>query len=363
MYKNLKKGVALVCALVMMLTGFPSASAAYGPSAGDLDSIGSQIEYPKESEYWSDYGYGMVNSRWDNDSVYCYGTADHSSSKFTVSVGADVVVLAERGDMFCVLITSQNKARWINKANIRLYDEGELANPRSLCDKYNNPITVPGDADLEEIGSEIEYPKKNDYRDEYSYGTVRAPKGHSVYCYGSADRLGSSYIIPDGEEVVVLASRGEMLCVMIPSQNKARWIKDIYVVLEPAKSQIPTAGEGSEGTVEKTAGNSWVEIQDISLVDRKKDGSVIVDIEVAYSWGGEESAQLDILYDSKGQNRFFFLPISGSLIIDPGEGSHVFRVHIPNPGADTMVTAQIDPYPHPMKWSPFAHTMPQRLPF
>ena len=363
MYINLKRVLTLVYAMIMMLSVFPPAYAAYGPGARDLESIGSQIEYPKENEYWSDYGYGMVNSRWDNDSVYCYGTADHSSSKYTVPVCADVVVLAERGDMLCVIISSQNKARWINKANIRLYDEGELANPRSLCDKYNNPITVPGDADLEEIGSGIEYPKKNDYWDEYSYGTVHAPKGHSVYCYGSADRLGSSYTVPDGEKVVVLASRGEMLCVMIPSQNKARWIKDIYVVLEPARSQIPAAGEGTEDPFKETVGNSWVEIQNISLVDRDKNGSVVVDIEVVYSLGGEESAQLDVLYDSAGQHMFFFFQENGSLIIDPGEGSHVFRVRIPNPGTDTMITAQIDPVPRPMKWSPIAYAMPQRLPF
>ena len=88
----------------------------------------------------------------------------------------------------------------------------------------------PSSADLKEIGSQIEYPKSKEYWSSYVIGTVYAPKGHSVYCYGSADRKGSQYTVLDGETVVILASRGDMLCVIIPSQERARWIRDEYVL-------------------------------------------------------------------------------------------------------------------------------------
>ncbi len=87
----------------------------------------------------------------------------------------------------------------------------------------------PSSADLKAINSGIEYPKAKEYWEDYQYGTVTAPKGHSVYCYGSADRLGSQYTVLDGEEVIILASRGEMLCCIIPSLSRARWIRDVHV--------------------------------------------------------------------------------------------------------------------------------------
>ena len=87
----------------------------------------------------------------------------------------------------------------------------------------------PSSADLKEIGSQIEYPKDKEYLDDYAYGTIIAPKGHSVYCYGSADRKGSQYTVLDGEEVVVLAKRKDMLCVIIPSQRRGRWVREEYV--------------------------------------------------------------------------------------------------------------------------------------
>ena len=201
----------------------------YGPGEADLKAINSGIEYPKAKEYWLDYGYGVVTAKW-GDTVACYGTADCKGSKYSVPVGEEVVVLAGRGDMLCVIIPSQNKARWINEANVYFYDEsinnGESR--RGGSNVYGSG--APSSADLEEIGSQIEYPKRGEYWSSYVIGTVLAPKGHSVYCYGSADRKGSQYTVLDGETVVILASRGDMLCVIIPSLEKARWIRDEYVL-------------------------------------------------------------------------------------------------------------------------------------
>ena len=88
---------------------------------------------------------------------------------------------------------------------------------------------APSAADLKAIGSQIEYPKKNEYLSSYAYATVTAPGGHSVYCYGSADRKGTTYTVNDGEAVTVLAYRKDMACVIIDSQRRARWIKDEYL--------------------------------------------------------------------------------------------------------------------------------------
>ena len=68
----MKKTLAMLCVLVMMLTLLPGASAAGAPSAADLRAIGSQIEYPKSSEYLSSYVYATVAAPGGH-SVYCYG--------------------------------------------------------------------------------------------------------------------------------------------------------------------------------------------------------------------------------------------------------------------------------------------------
>ena len=228
-FSLLKKSFVILCTLIMMLTMIPSVFAAYGPSSADLKEIGSQIEYPKDKEYLDDYAYGTIIAP-KGHSVYCYGSADRKGSQYTVLDGEEVVVLAKRKDMLCVIIPSQNKARWINEANVYFYDEsinnGESR--RGGSNVYGSG--APSSADLEEIGSQIEYPKRGEYWSSYVIGTVLAPKGHSVYCYGSADRKGSQYTVLDGETVVILASRGDMLCVIIPSLEKARWIRDEYVL-------------------------------------------------------------------------------------------------------------------------------------
>ena len=130
--------------------------------------------------------------------------------------------------MLCVIIPSQDRGRWIKEEYVNIFF-GETKTRRNSSPAVKTG--TPSETDLKEINSQIEYPKSNEYWDYYAYGTVTAPKGHSVYCYGSADRQGSQYTVLDGEEVVVLASRGDMLCVIIPSQNRGRWIKEEHVDL------------------------------------------------------------------------------------------------------------------------------------
>ena len=93
-------------------------------------------------------------------------------------------------------------------------------------------IMKPSAADLEAINSGIEYPREDEYKDSYEYAIVKAPHGHSVYGFGSADHLGSSYTVLDGEKVLVLADRKGYSCVIVLSQNKGRWINSNYLFSE-----------------------------------------------------------------------------------------------------------------------------------
>ena len=119
MRKTMRLG-AFLCVLVMVLTMCPVCFAAGGPSKSDLEEIGSQIEYPKSSEYWADYGYGVVKAP-KGHSVYCYGSADTQGSRYTVLDGEDVIVLASRGEMLCVIIPSQERGRWVREKYIQQY--------------------------------------------------------------------------------------------------------------------------------------------------------------------------------------------------------------------------------------------------
>ena len=87
----------------------------------------------------------------------------------------------------------------------------------------------PGVADLEAIGSGIEYPRADEYLESYVYAVVKAPKGHSVYGYGSADRAGRVYTVLDGEQVMILAERKGMSCCIVLSSQVARWINTEYL--------------------------------------------------------------------------------------------------------------------------------------
>lgn len=130
-------------------------------------------------------------------------------------------------------------------------------------------VEKPGPWDLTAIGSQIEYPKGNEYLREYQYATVRAPHGHSVYGYGSADRLGSYYTVLDGETVKIVAERNGYSCCVILSTKRARWINSKYLVLAESASEerwvllssrlIYDNGTGMEAENYWNKDNIWVE--------------------------------------------------------------------------------------------------------
>lgn len=89
----------------------------------------------------------------------------------------------------------------------------------------------PGKADLTVINSRIEFPREGEYLARYEYAVVKAPKGHSVYGYGSADRAGHVYYVRHEEPVTILARRGGMSCCIVPAEGVARWINSDYLEL------------------------------------------------------------------------------------------------------------------------------------
>ena len=106
--------LAILLVLILLAGLFPNAFAAEKkPGPEDLQKIGSQIEYPRESEYLEEYRYATVTAPGGH-SVLGFGSADHQGSSYTVLNGEMVKVLAERNGYACCIVMSQEKARWIN---------------------------------------------------------------------------------------------------------------------------------------------------------------------------------------------------------------------------------------------------------
>ena len=208
------------------------------PSAADLKAINSGIEYPREDEYRDSYEYAVVKAPHGH-SVYGFGSADHMGSSYTVLDGERVLMLADRNGYTCVIVLSQNKGRWIN-SNYLVPEkdaaedtlESELGKTEDESESLKPELIKPSASDLEAINSGIEYPREDEYRDSYEYAVIKAPHGHSVYGFGSADHMGSSYTVLDGERVLMLADRNGYTCVIVLSQNKGRWINSNYLVPE-----------------------------------------------------------------------------------------------------------------------------------
>ena len=212
-----RRWILVAFTLMLAFTGTTYAEAANAPGEDALIEINSQIEYPKQGEYLDEYIYATVKAPGGH-SVYGYGSADHQGTTYTVMNGERVRVIARRKDYSCVIVMSQGKARWIRTEYLQ-EDGVEFARQNA-----------PSEEDLKEIKSGIEYPKADEYLQDYVYATVKAPKGHSVLGFGSADHQGSSYPVLDGEVVKVLAERKGYSCCIVLSQNKGRWINSDYLV-------------------------------------------------------------------------------------------------------------------------------------
>ncbi len=89
----------------------------HAPSAEDLDEIHADIRYPRvESFYLPYYKYAAVS----RNAVKAFidpnaGDVMAASNTFTVTIGEDVVVLAESQGYACVIFPDLGRAGWINK--------------------------------------------------------------------------------------------------------------------------------------------------------------------------------------------------------------------------------------------------------
>ena len=139
----------------------------------------------------------------------------------------------------------------------------------------------PSAQDLKDINSGIEYPRDNEYFDTYRYATIKAPGGHSVYAYGSADRMGSRYTAADGDRVLLLAERKGVTCCIVLSQNKGRWINSDYLVLDPLPTPTPASTPKPMTTPKPIQSDSVSYLNDyktlIDLVLKKTKGSYFDD--------------------------------------------------------------------------------------
>ena len=93
----------------------------------------------------------------------------------------------------------------------------------------------PSKQDLDELETNIVYPNEDCYLDHYVYAEVAAPGGHSVNSYVGPDRSGTVVYIKNGEKVTVLAEQKDFSCVIIESEQKARWVTTAY--LEPIEGE------------------------------------------------------------------------------------------------------------------------------
>lgn len=92
----------------------------------------------------------------------------------------------------------------------------------------------PSAADLDAIGAKIFTPNESDYLETYHEAVITSEKGHSIFGYVSPNRGdGTSFQIPDGTPVTVLAKHNDMACVIFELNGKknARWIGEEH--LEP----------------------------------------------------------------------------------------------------------------------------------
>ena len=89
----------------------------HAPSAEDLDEIHADIRYPRaESFYLPYYKYAAVS----RNAVKAFIDPNASdvmaaSNTYTVTIGEDVVVLAESQGYACVIFPDLERAGWINK--------------------------------------------------------------------------------------------------------------------------------------------------------------------------------------------------------------------------------------------------------
>lgn len=96
-------------------------------------------------------------------------------------------------------------------------------------------VAKPSAADLDAIGTNITYPvSENMYLDSYRYCKVQSSPGkEAVYAFinpNLGQTEGNYYTVYNDTEVTVLAERNGYSCGIIPSMNKAGWIRSTFLI-------------------------------------------------------------------------------------------------------------------------------------
>ena len=119
--------------------------------------------------------------------------------------------------------------------NTDIKDAPEAATPTSA--PTHDLTRKPSAADLDEINTNIVYPRKDEYYlPEYVTKYVQADGNNkAVYAFiNPSNRVGMKqgnyFKVYNGEKVTVLAEGGGYSCVIIVSTNKAAWINSDYLI-------------------------------------------------------------------------------------------------------------------------------------
>ena len=91
---------------------------------------------------------------------------------------------------------------------------------------------APSAADLDAIGAEIRYPRKESYYlENYVYTTVKQPKCYAFLDPNAKDVMAESnrFTVENGEAVIILAKSSGYACVIFPDLYKAGWINEEHL--------------------------------------------------------------------------------------------------------------------------------------
>ncbi len=205
------------------------------PSEEDIEEYGGMITYPQKKSYLDDYETQYVKSR-KGHSLYVYWQSsldDNVKRSMYVYEADPVIVIAREKNASCILfvdVDGTKRAGWVpSKYLVDVY-EGE--NPNTS----NEPVDGPSDADIEEYGGMITYPKKKSYLDDYETKYVKSRQGHSLYVYWQSsldDNVKRSMYVYERDAVTVVAREDNASCILFIDNDgvkRAGWVPTKYLV-------------------------------------------------------------------------------------------------------------------------------------
>lgn len=190
------------------------------PSAADLEAIGSNIVYPKKSQYL-DRKVTVYITPWKDVSIYAFSDpANTVKPTFLAEPGLQGIAIAETSGFSCVIFPELDRAGWVNWNYL-------------ATDPYAPDVNAgsPGASDLDAVYSHIVYPKTNQYLSSYRKCTVDPPNGQGVYAFVDPVKNTKDYyfVVMPGEKVTVLAQAHGFSCVILDDQGRAAWINSDYL--------------------------------------------------------------------------------------------------------------------------------------